>query len=526
MMKTMKNLMLIVLLWTGIGLSAQTVQEVNKLVSYGQYGKAIQAMESVVKADPSNIQHLLLLGDIYSRNGAHDKAIDAWKKAAAINPADNYGLIASGRVMLASNTAEARKLFDKAIKNTKGRDAHLIHVVGESFLFAKNKDLDAAIEYMNKSLSVDRSDPAVFMSLADAYMQKRDAGSAMTNYEYAVEKSANKAMALFNIGDVYMKARNPDLAAQYLAKAKEADPNFPETYRLLGDYYYWQKPDAAKAVENYQKYVSLIQPDKDDLAMLANAYYLNKQYDKSINVIKDILNRDPKATYLYKVVAQSYNKMGRVAEAQEFMTKYVANIHPDSLKAEDFVAMAEINRTQGADSIAAINYQKAWEKDSTRTELLDTLINYHNREKEYDELAKYYTIKTQLPAATWRDFFGLGRAHYLQREYAKADTAFTLSTTVNGEIPDTYLWSAKSRAKVDTALTGIAVPQYEKFIEIATPKLDIYRKDLGEAYQYIAYYYSNKGDISKAKEVLQKAIETDPANEIYKEFLRELNKAD
>jgi len=524
MKKIKRHLVILLLLITGLTISAQSIEEARKWMSYGQYPRAIQILESLTKTNPTNVQYFLWLGDAYSANGNADKSMEAWRAASTANPTDNYALIASGRVQLAGNPTEAQKFFEKAIKNTKSKDAKILQTVGQSYLYAKQKDLDMAIEYLNKAISVDRSDPSIFMSLAEAYMAKRDAGSAMTNYEYAVEKSTNKAEAYFKIGDVYLKAKNFELAEKYLMNARQADPNFPETYKLLGNYYYESAFDFSKAVENYEKYNSMVNPNNDDLARFANALYANKQYDRSINVIKDILKSDPSATYLFKVVAQSYNQSGNLAEALEYMFKYLGNTKADKQEAADYIILGDIYNKQGADSIAMVNYLKAYNIDNKQTDMLDTLIGYYNSQKNYQEAAKYYILKTKSPVASLMDYFGLGRSYYLMKDYPNADIAFSQIITLKPDAATGYLWSAKCKAKLDVELiTGAALPVYEKFIEVALPNADTYKKELGNAYVYLAYYQLSKiNDYSKAKEYAQLAITIDPDNPEATEMLKQL----
>lgn len=512
----------LLLISAGIVLYAQSLDDVRKHLSYDQLPQALSKMEAIAKANPGNIQYQILLGDIYAMNQQHDKAISAWKLASEINPSDNYALIAAARVQLPVNITEAQKLFDRVIRNTKSRNAHIFQSIGESFLYAKNPDLDKAIDNLNKALSIDRSDASTFLSLAEAYMLKRDFGSAMTNYDYAAERTSNKSEPYYKMGTMYIRARNYPLGVSYLERAQQADPNFPAIYKALGNHYYENVNDYGKAVEQYKKYISLITPDKDDLARYANALHAAGKYSEAIQVITDIVSKDPSAVYLYKVISESYNKLDQLDKGLEYMKKYVASLPKDKVDPNDLVRIAVIYRNMQNDSMALEYFDKALEIDSKITDALDQVISILNEQRKFQESIKYLSMKASLPGAGAMDYFNLGRAYYITRDYSGADAAFRKIIDVRPDAATGYLWSAKSSANLDPELeTGIAVPMYEKFIEVALPNRETFAKELSEAYGYLAYYhYMKHADIPTAKDMAQKAVDIDPSNEQAGEMLK------
>jgi tetratricopeptide (TPR) repeat protein len=124
------------------------------------------------------------------------------------------------------------------------------------------------------------------------------------------------------------------------------------------------------------------------------------------------------------------------------------------------------------------------------------------------------------------DFFGLGRSYYLLKDLVNADQAFSQIITLRPDAATGYLWSAKCKAKLDSdLLTGEAVPVYEKFIEVALPNADTYKKELGNAYVYLAYYQLEKTkDYNKAKEYAQQAFDIDAENPEAIEMLNSFGK--
>jgi tetratricopeptide (TPR) repeat protein len=123
--------------------------------------------------------------------------------------------------------------------------------------------------------------------------------------------------------------------------------------------------------------------------------------------------------------------------------------------------------------------------------------------------------------------WSIGRAYYYGEQFAEADTAFTKLAEKQPTITHGYLWAAKSRSQIDsTGTSGIAVPMYEKFIEIASQNPDKYKRDLIDAYDYMGQYaLHKKDDVLEAKGYFEKILALDPTNARATEFMNILKQA-
>jgi tetratricopeptide (TPR) repeat protein len=124
------------------------------------------------------------------------------------------------------------------------------------------------------------------------------------------------------------------------------------------------------------------------------------------------------------------------------------------------------------------------------------------------------------------DLFFIGLPMYQCGDYVRADSIFKAYATA---LPDSiygHFWSARASSAIDTTMElGLAVPGYEKTLEVA--QKDMLRlKSFGmEAAGYLAGYHNNiKGDVSTAISFAQKALEFDTANVRYKGMLEQLQK--
>ena len=70
---------------------------------------------------------------------------------------------------------------------------------------------------------------------------------------------------------MYLRSRNLTVAQESFTKAIQIDPGYGPAYKEMGELYY-QLKDGQKAVEAYEKYLSLT--GRPELGKLKNAFFL------------------------------------------------------------------------------------------------------------------------------------------------------------------------------------------------------------------------------------------------------------
>ncbi|MGD1072610.1 MAG: carboxypeptidase regulatory-like domain-containing protein [Bryobacteraceae bacterium] len=164
-------------------------------------------------------------------------------------------------------TKEQKEAFEK---NAKAREAQLAKnkALNDAYTAGKNaidaKQWDAAVENLNKAAELDATQPAVWTSLADAYVGKAQATppEAAANYDKAFD-AFKKAIELKPDAGLYnnyalalAKDKKLDEASANLAKAVELDPPG------AGKYYYnlgallVNSGQGEAATENFRKSIA------------------------------------------------------------------------------------------------------------------------------------------------------------------------------------------------------------------------------------------------------------------------------
>ena len=148
---------------------------------------------------------------------------------------------------------------------------------------------------------------------------------------------------------------------------------------------------------------------------------------------------------------------------------------------------------------------------------------YKEAAEAYEDLSKVKT-QAEMPVSAY-DMFYMGHSYYLDEQYLEADSAFTKLSELQPKSTLGYLYAAKARAQYDsTGTAGVAVPMYEKFVELALEDPEKNKKELIDAYDYLGQFALHKSTnqkegLAKATEYFQKILKLDPNNERAREFM-------
>lgn len=135
---------------------------------------------------------------------------------------------------------------------------------------------------------------------------------------YSNTKNKERNYALFDIGSIYLKKGNIDLAQEYYEKFISSKINqsmSSDIYYNLGQYFYREKK-YLKARQYFSKLIFNFPQDKladDALYWKANSYFAEKNYDKSIDTFKKLIKSFKGSEF----TAQAYFKIGEAYYSQK-----------------------------------------------------------------------------------------------------------------------------------------------------------------------------------------------------------------
>lgn len=518
-------------------LFAQNVEQGKKFYYYERYKSAKDALESVLSANPNNIDAVYWLGQTLLAQKDSVGAKNLYQKLLQQNGSAPLVLAGIGQIeLMEGKTNDARQRFEMAMTLTKGKDIDVLNAIARANISAKPGDANYAIEKLTQATQVKGfKDPETYILMGDAYRKLINGGEAVQAYNKAFQLDSKLASAKHKIAKVYLTQNNPDFFLPAFEEAVAADPAYAPTYFEL--FYYWYSRDVNKAAGFLDKYAANtdagpeLEYTKTDFTYAkadfagakAKAEQLIQQYGEKVK---------PR---MYKMIAYASDTLGDLAGARKAMDTYFAKVDKEDIIAPDYVELANIDaKTPGSEVNAFASLQKAVDIDTVvenKVKYINTAAalakKLGNRAEEARWLGVAYNLK---PDPSQTDLYNYGYALYQSANYKAADSVFC--GIYQSKFPEQiygYLWCARAKQAQDDSVNtnGLAVEAYKTLAEKAK-LIDStkFKSQILSSYFFLVQYYN---DIKKERETaidyLDKILEVDPGNATAIKFKGILEKA-
>ncbi|HEY6900881.1 MAG TPA: tetratricopeptide repeat protein [Puia sp.] len=514
------------------GPRAQSISEARKLLYYERYDGAAHQLQTLIKADPNNTEAWWLLTQAYLHQNRPQAIRDSLQYLPAAVAGQPFALCIRGQLALEQSRKDsANGYFSKALAMTKEKDPVILQAIAKAHQDADSGNAQYALELLDKAAKKDRKNPEIYVAEGDAYRKIQDGGQAFKAYQEALNQDSKYAKALYKQGKIFVTQNNAEQYLKYFNDAVAADSSYaPAWYEL---YYHYYFRDVNKAAEYLNHYIANTDPGVQNDYLVTDLLYSSRKYNEAIRHAQQLLGQSNTAEpRLYKLIAYSYKELHDSTKALDFMRQYFQKQADTGFVVKDYETMGEIYESLSQTDSAAPYFIKAAsrEQDSTkRIAYAKKLADLYKKEKNYSQqalwLGQFYQGNTK---ATNLDLFNWGLAHYMAKEYPMADSVFGLYETKYPDQDFGYYWRARSDVAIDTAMqTGMAIPHYEKLIEIAEKDTanKTNRKHLIEAYGYIAAYKANaQKEYDSAIAYFGKLLTLDPGNTDAQRYITILKK--
>ena len=533
--------LLITLLLTG-NVFAQTIDEGKRFLYYERYNSAKDVLNRLVNANPNNIDAVYWLGQTYLAQDDSVAAKALYQKTLNANPNSPLMLVAMGQIGLMEGQAqEARNRFETAISLTKGKEYNILNAIARANVDARRGDAAYAIEKI-KQIPENKRTAEMWITLGDAYRKMTDGANAVLAYQSAINATPNTPYAIatanYMIGRIYQTqgTTQEHIYLPYYNNAVTADPNFAPVYSWLSEYYY--RRDINKAREYLDKYIAVADPDSKNCYFQASFLYASSKFQEAISKANQCIAAGGQNPYLklYGLKAFAYDKLGDSANAKAFFETYFQKQKPENLLSGDYETYGRVLlKFPGNEALASSYMEKAINIDTLETEkvaLITNVANTYIAAKNYSEAAKWYArLLSVKKTPTKTDLYNAGINYYRAGNpvnLKSADSLFMLYQQKYADDVLGYYYGAIVKANIDsTSALGLALPDYQKLIEVASKLSDSVRSKQLQitGYRYMVnYYYNVKKDKAATIAVLQKILALDPADANAIENLNALNK--
>ncbi len=495
---------------------AQSVNDAIKLTTNEQYEMADVIFKNLIQAQPNNGEFYFYYGENYFKNENIEMANTLYQKGVEVNATNPFSYVGLGKVQwYQGKQAEAKANFFKATTLAAGKNATVLMKIAETYINADTKNLLEAFNLLTQAAKLDPKNPEIFILTGDAYLEQNDGSNAVTNYEKAASLDPKSVKATLRQGQLYNRSRNYPLALDFYKKASLIDSSFAPAYREKAEIYF-RAGQYDKASTQYRRYLQL---NNSCSARGRFAGFLNqaKQYKESVEAATEALKCDSANIYLYRYKAYSQYETSDYANGivtiNKFFEKATAN-NSFKIIPLDYEYRAKLNSKNSKDSLAVIDFKKALELQPEKLELNGDIANCYIKMKKYADAISAYKTKMAISKPGANDYFGLGRAYYYSKDFTNADSAFTQLVIAQPDLAMGYLWRAKANVQIDSKNEKWAAkPFYETYISKIKPEeTEKNKKDLIDAYNYLAAHYASLKDCANTKLYMQKVLELDPNN--------------
>ncbi|AKD54055.1 tetratricopeptide repeat protein [Spirosoma radiotolerans] len=548
------------LLFSGVAgaIYAQTpTPDANTLMNLGRFDEAKIILTQNAQQNPS-AQTYFDAGYGYLRAGQPDSARTWFDKGISLDekriPLNQTGLAITYLVKNDKTNAEPK--LNELVDKSKGKNAEILYRIGEAYtgyltpgngsikpVYPKAVDAAKAIDYLNRAADRDKKNAAIQLALGDAHYLNKDAGTAVSRYESALELGMNASRVYQRIGDIYWQGRNLNLAVENYKKAIDANPTYAPAYNQLAELYFLvnRYKEAANYIDQYVD----VSKDKRQETLLRQAqfHFLAKDYQRTVNMIDSNRTALAQNPIVYRIEGWAYSSLKQPQKAIQNITTFLEKA-PDKVMPDDYKYLGNAYLgidNPGSDSLKAINdslgimnLAKAAPFDTTEN-LYSTMAKYYYRSKKHPQaVAALDSAARHGFKADGQDLFRYGMSNYtlgfqhdslgkLIRDttrFALADSALALSQQVTPDYAPTVLYRAKANYYAyppeEAVRKGKAKPYFEQFINMVADKPDDrnrYKKDLILAFKYlISYNELVTQDANARNEWLQKGLSFFPEN--------------
>ena len=537
----------------GYAAFAQDVETAKKAIDAEQYEKAKSILKKIVSTTPDNGRAAFFLGNIYLKQSVQDSAKMVFQKGITAKEGGVFNYIGLGQIDLDNgNTQAAQFNFDQATAGMKKKDIEQLVYIGQAYTNSVNPNYKKAIEVLNKAKAVNLNDAATLLALGDAYAGDKNQNDAYSNYRNAFDANNSFLRAKMQQGVLLKNSKAFSGAVEAFQEVVKLNPSYGPIYRELAETYFgWSTFDRAnsadfkkKALENYEKYMSLTDYSLSSKLRQMDFLYVTKEFDaleKATAELKSNGVNDPKVLLFSGYTA--YEK-GKYQEAVADLEKYVNNpVAKQFARPYMYLGFAQqklaikdgatpddkpvVDQALFASSVE--NFKKAAAIDKLQIGELSDNGKALFEKKLYAEAAAVCEVALLNPESKNKlyDNFFLGYSLYFNNveknakdmnvvELQKADVAFSNVIAASPTTQDAHLYRARVNGLLTeaTAKTQMAA-SYEEYTKVVITKgpetVEKNKAKMVESYNELARFFG-KTDKVKAVDFVNKALALDPAD--------------
>ena len=194
----------------------------------GKYQPAESIYRQILKDDPSNVQILNYLGNVYQDQQKYDEALDCYKSAIQSNPsyAGSYyhlGIVSEAR----GHLEQARQYYEQGIQYDPAFTGSYNNLGN---VYRKLDRTDEAIPYFQKAIEVHPSFWGSYYNLGEVYQSRVLDAEAMACYQKVLQLNPHHIGSMNNLAIILLERKQIKESLSYCQKAINVIPDYAEPH--------------------------------------------------------------------------------------------------------------------------------------------------------------------------------------------------------------------------------------------------------------------------------------------------------
>lgn len=476
------------------------------------YESAIDNYTQFLSAYPDNMEASENLANVYALSKKYDKACDIYyniykKYPSAFTEFEKYGNV----LYETKQYGFAAEVLEKALAGNE--DSETINAK-LALTYQNLEDNSKALNYFHKTFSINPSLTALRLDYANLLGNMGRYGDAIEQYKEYIKAYPNDKDAFKNLGIVYEKSGNIDLALLNLEKSYAIDSSDIDVKKELALCYH-SKKDYQNALKFYN---FAIKSEPDNIELLANkalTLHAMDNYVTAIELYREILNKQPNDRIRENLITASIAYGFSLYEKNDYgqaILYFEDAIDLNPNEASAYYGYALANEKMGCIDIAIESYKKAAELAPANEEyakkLADLQASSKTIEKEVltaqpvnvnDEISIITPVVTAEPMSH-SELLKKADDAYKKQDYGTAIDYYT-KAVINNPADINTMQKIANIYKL-TGNNTKAINFYDKIIALDTEN--------GDAYFNKGLVYASQKDYDNCIKCFEKVIQISP----------------
>lgn len=470
------------------------------LLALHRLSEARNALQRAVENLPKSSQPHLVMAEVDLAEGDFEGVIACLLEALNRDPLDQQARLRlaylygeTGRLPQA--VEQYKRVLERAPRNPEANRQM-------GLMLARLERFEEATRYLEQASSLDPNDVQSCLLLGRLYARRRQYALAQEAFENVIHLRGDDAELRSELGALYQAQNKEDLAMRELKRAVELDHTNREARIRLSQI--WEKhgrlDHAARELEEALRF----QPQ--DLALnrrLGELYLQRNDLNRALQVYENIVRLDPKCAEMHNQLGRLYLKKDYTAKSIEAYQQAV-QLHKVEPEYREDLAMAHY--CNGDFPAAITELKRAAMLDGRNPDYAKALGLLNFMVGDDEEAVRCLQFASQLRPGDGQTYGILAQALARQGLANLAIGAFQKALELDSSNHILYLYQA--RALAQAGRHAEAISSFRNFASRLSSRDDAMY--LAHTQVEMGMSYLAQGQVSRAAEVLQLALKTNP----------------